>query len=280
MRRAALAFVALMFIAANAAAAAYTNFPYSRIATAPSPATSGTSFVVTAGQGALFPTPPFQATVWAANAQPLSTNAEVVTVTVVSTDTFTITRAREGSTARSIITGDQIAATITAQVLSAFAPNASPAFTDSGSWDSPTFVVDAVNHRVGIGTATPQLPLHVLSSAATILRLERSGENYFNFGMSGQITGDAIDGLFGVGTNETTGWVFKAYNGGATFTALAINNVGNVGIGTGTAAPTSKLQVVGLPTYSNNTAALAGGLTAGAFYVGCDTNPDLLCGVH
>ena len=39
---------------------------------------------------------------------------------------------------------------------------------------------------------------------------------------------------------------------------------GNVGIGTG--IPTSKLQVVGLPTYADNTAALAGGLTAGAFY--------------
>ena len=39
---------------------------------------------------------------------------------------------------------------------------------------------------------------------------------------------------------------------------------GNVGVGT--IAPTSKLQVVGLPVYANNAAALAGGLTAGAFY--------------
>jgi hypothetical protein len=39
---------------------------------------------------------------------------------------------------------------------------------------------------------------------------------------------------------------------------------GNVGIGT--TAPTSKLQVVGLPVYADNTAALSGGLTAGAFY--------------
>lgn len=44
--------------------------------------------------------------------------------------------------------------------------------------------------------------------------------------------------------------------------ANAIN--GKVGIGTTT--PTSKLQVVGLPLYADNTTAIAGGLTAGAFY--------------
>jgi hypothetical protein len=38
-------------------------------------------------------------------------------------------------------------------------------------------------------------------------------------------------------------------------------------VGIGTTAPTSKLQVVGLPTYADNAAALAGGLTAGAMYI-------------
>ena len=96
---------------------ALKNFAYSLVATPPSPATSGTSLVVTAGQGALFPAAPFDATIWPAGVQPLSTNAEIVRVTAVSTDTFTITRAQYGTTAQSITAGYQIAQTITANLL-------------------------------------------------------------------------------------------------------------------------------------------------------------------
>ncbi len=96
---------------------AHKNFAYSTVATAPSPATSGTSLVVASGDGALFPTPPFNATVWPAGLQPLASNAEIVRVTGISTDTLTITRAQESSSARSIIVGDQIAATITKKTI-------------------------------------------------------------------------------------------------------------------------------------------------------------------
>jgi len=95
----------------------HKNFSISLVATAPSPATSGTSLVVTTGQGSLFPTPPFNATIWPAASNPLSTNAEIVRVTAISTDTLTIVRAQEGSSARTVIVGDQIAATITAKTI-------------------------------------------------------------------------------------------------------------------------------------------------------------------
>jgi len=50
-------------------------------------------------------------------------------------------------------------------------------------------------------------------------------------------------------------------------------------VGIGTTTPTAALQVVGLDVYANNAAAVAGGLTAGAFYrTGAD--PDPVCVVH
>ncbi len=96
---------------------AHKNFAYSTVLTAPSPTTKGTSLVVSSGQGALFPAVPFNATIWPASAQPTSGNAEIVRVTAISTDTFTITRAQEGSSRRGILVGDQIAATITTKTL-------------------------------------------------------------------------------------------------------------------------------------------------------------------
>lgn len=96
---------------------AHKNFAYSTIATAPSPATSGTSITVYAGQGALFPTAPFNLTIWPTAANPLASNAEIVRVTAVSTDTLTIVRAQEGTSARTVIVGDQCAACVTAKTL-------------------------------------------------------------------------------------------------------------------------------------------------------------------
>ncbi|UOF78660.1 tail fiber [Caudoviricetes sp.] len=96
-------------------ATAYKNFAYSTVLTAPTPATSGTSLVVQSGDGTKFPDVPFNATIWPVGVQPITTNAEIVTVTAVSTDTFTIVRAQESTSARTVVVGDQIAFNITAQ---------------------------------------------------------------------------------------------------------------------------------------------------------------------
>ena len=108
---------------------ALKNFAASLVATAPSSATSGTSLVVTAGQGSYFPATPFDATIWPSGVQPTNTNAEIVRVTNVSTDTFTITRAQYGTTAQSIAVGYQIAQTVDANLLNQLAPLSGATFT-------------------------------------------------------------------------------------------------------------------------------------------------------
>lgn len=98
------------------------NFAYSTVLTAPSPASSGTSLVVQSGDGAKFPTEPFLATAWPIGVQPTTTNAEIILVSSISTDTFTIVRAQESSSARTVIVGDQIAATLTKGVWRTYTP--------------------------------------------------------------------------------------------------------------------------------------------------------------
>lgn len=96
---------------------AHKNFAYSTVLTAPSPAASGTSLVVQSGDGAKFPAVPFNASIWPVSTQPTITNAEIVRVTAISTDTFTITRTQESTSARTVVVGDQIAAVISAKTI-------------------------------------------------------------------------------------------------------------------------------------------------------------------
>ena len=98
----------------------YKNFAYSLVATAPSPADSGLSLVVTAGEGVKFPAVPFYATIWQAGVMPSATTAEIVLVTTVSTDTFTIARAKDGTTARVVVVGDQISAAMNVATVRTF----------------------------------------------------------------------------------------------------------------------------------------------------------------
>lgn len=121
----------------------HSNFAYSTVATAPSPASSGTSLVVASGTGNLFPAVPFNATVWPSGDRPLSSNAEIVRVTDRSTDTLTITRQQEGTSARSIAAGDQIAATITAKTLT----DAEAPFADTGSTLGTSYTTSQLTMR-------------------------------------------------------------------------------------------------------------------------------------
>lgn len=113
---------------------AHKNLAVSVVATAPSPATSGTSLVVSSGHGARFPVAPFNATIWPSGAMPDAANSEIVRVTAISTDTLTIVRAQEDTSARTVVVGDLIAATVTAKTITDL--EGIPGFWGPPGWDA------------------------------------------------------------------------------------------------------------------------------------------------
>lgn len=112
--------------------------------------------------------------------------------------------------------------------------------------------------KVGIGTTSPTTKLHVLGTTSSMPSLGAAAS-------AAQIGGSSYGTLFST-LASGRGVIQQGRSDGiATSYDLLLQPVGgNVGIGS--ASPTSKLQVVGLPNYADNAAALAGGLTVGAFY--------------
>lgn len=97
----------------------HTNLALSTVATAPSPPTTGTTLTV--DDPTYFPDPAsvgaYNCTIWPTSTAPDQGNAEIVRVTAKSGSTLTVTRAQESTTARSVVSGDQIAITITKKVI-------------------------------------------------------------------------------------------------------------------------------------------------------------------
>lgn len=83
------------------------DFAVGEVLTAPSPATTGTTVVLKAGQAADMPAAPFNAMAIPPVSTPTGHNSEKIKVTAVNTttDTLTIVRAQGGTTAQSISTG-------------------------------------------------------------------------------------------------------------------------------------------------------------------------------
>lgn len=88
---------------------AHKNLAISTVA-GTAPGTAGTTITVTTGQGSRFGTGALtmNATVCPANTTPDPTNSEIVRITNISTDSFTVTRTVEGSSNRNIAVGDVI----------------------------------------------------------------------------------------------------------------------------------------------------------------------------
>lgn len=88
---------------------------------------SDTSLSVYTGDGALFPAAPFYLTISPQNKWSRKINSEIVLVTAVSGDDFTITRAQKGTSAKSFAYGDLVAngiyvEDVTTEILKAMMP--------------------------------------------------------------------------------------------------------------------------------------------------------------
>jgi hypothetical protein len=219
----------------------HKNFAYSLVATAPSPADTGLSLIVTAGDGSKFPTPPFNAVVCPGTQQPSTANAEIVRVTNISTDTFTITRNQESSNNRSIQVGDQIVAAITNKFFTdieqyldqGVKTTSEPIFVSvtaptlyGGTASGGNLTIHSTSHatkgnillnssggNVGIGIATPVSKLEVLGDGAWPLIVSRISTDTLK-------TNTAAGNLLFLGSNEVQasnpfGLAIRLYGGAA-----------------------------------------------------------------
>jgi hypothetical protein len=118
-----------------------------------------------------------------------------------------------------------------------------------GSSQTPwTTDVDAAGHvlfnasKVGIGTALPQAPLHVVSAGVTVAMIETTAASGGFVDLNLKTTDSFWQvGVAGAGASLDGSWY--VYSQTAAAYRLLINPSGNVGIGTGTASPNSLLHV-------------------------------------
>ncbi len=215
----------------------YRNGAYGSVFTAPSPATSGTTLVLGAGQGALFPDPAsvgnYPISIWPAGSVYLggsvSGHGEICTVTALSSNTLTITRAAESSTARAIVVGDQVAQAITAAMFAnlkadslalpawtAYTPVAAgsgtptiTSYTATGRYllMGKTLFINVSIAITTVGSATGgltfTLPLGLVG--ATALQYIAGREN--------AVTGSTLQGQIAGGSNVA---IISTYNNGGT----------------------------------------------------------------
>jgi len=150
------------------------NFAYGTVLTPPSPAASGTTLVLDSGQGSRFPDPAvdgaYNVVVKPASTIPLSSNAEIVRVTALSTDTLTITRTQEGSSARTIIAGDEVYLSITKKTVDDRETQFTTEHATGGTHDSATVTtLKATGAEIDTGTNDTKIVTPKAIADATVL---------------------------------------------------------------------------------------------------------------
>jgi hypothetical protein len=116
------------------------------------------------------------------------------------------------------------------------------AFTGDFSVDSPTFVVDSTNNRVGVGTASPQATLQVLDQLKVSSTDQSSGS---------VVLGDGSSTSFNVGIARWNGGTNSAGAGGVGYFAQGPSNVGGHFFYTGDAAAGSTTERMRIDSSGN-----------------------------
>jgi hypothetical protein len=130
------------------------------------------------------------------------------------------------------------------------------------NFDSNTFVIDATNNRVGVGTASPTARFHVANAgvSAQATFVGTTGSPYITVvGDSGTtILGNESNGGW-VGTTGSQAFVLKT----ADTERMRITSAGNVGIGT--SSPSVKLDVLNTAASTTNIRVQNASASSGAY---------------
>jgi len=95
----------------------FKNLAYGVVLLPPTPPNLGSSLTLASGHGGRFGAPPFNISIWPFGVPADPTNTEIARCTAKSGDVLTLTRAQEGSQARTILNGDQVAQALTKKSL-------------------------------------------------------------------------------------------------------------------------------------------------------------------
>lgn len=242
-----------------------SNLAYATVAVAPSPALSGTSITVAAGKGSLFPASNFTITVYPPNTPPLASNAEICLCTSRTGDVLTIVRAQEGTTAKSIATGWQLANTATAldfteiqdsiiQFISAGTTKASASEVVFSNSNGVTFGVNGqtITASVATGAGGGGVAISAAGSSQDTGTIVFSNSNNVSFGMNGSTVTASVTAV-----QSTQPVAASASNGSFLFSTLGFSNANGVTFGTSAGSiVTASIAASAVPgvVFSANTA--------------------------
>ena len=194
-----------------------------------------------------------------------------IDASTTGTGTFTIS-APNSNTDRTLTLPDTTAALVT---------TASPDFTGDVTFDTSTLVIDSTNNRVGIGTTSPDWPLHVATNNGFIAEFQSTASADYRPVLWSDSSGTSV-GMLGADFTADE-FILKAFNKPLVFGSgadgserMRIDSSGNVLVGTTSTtnlADTDVVRIIG----NTNGVDLGGSASTGAVRLrGSDTGAGIV----